>query len=368
MIHSDLPTILIVDDMPENVSVLFDFLSANDFEVLVARNGKSALQVVESAKPHLILLDVMMPDMNGFEVCQRLKSDTCYLDIPIIFMTALSDTVDKVRGFSLGAVDYITKPFQQEEVLARINTHLTIYNFQKQLRHQNQELAIKNSDLDAFASTVAHDLKTPLNAIVGLSNILLNIHKIGLSEKQLECVRLISNSSEKMNEIINALLLLATVSKQEIELRPLDMKNILTQVHRRLAHMLKEHQGQIIMPTELPSALGYTLWVEEIWANYLSNAIKYGGQPPYLEIGAESCEYDVKFWVKDNGAGLSKEAQAQLFKPFTRLKREQETKLQGHGLGLSIVYRIVHKLGGKVGVESEEGKGCCFYFTLPKVR
>ncbi|OUD13977.1 response regulator [Thioflexithrix psekupsensis] len=107
MIHSNLSTILIVDDMPENISVLFDFLSRHDFEVLVACNGKSALQIVESAKPHLVLLDVMMPEMNGFEVCRRLKKEMGYVDLPIIFMTALSDTVDKVHGFALGAVDYI---------------------------------------------------------------------------------------------------------------------------------------------------------------------------------------------------------------------------------------------------------------------
>jgi signal transduction histidine kinase len=364
MIYSDCPTILIVDDMPENISVLFDFLSTNAFEVLVARSGKSALQVVESAQPHLVLLDIMMPGMDGFEVCRQLKNDIRYADIPIIFMTALSETVDKVRGFSLGAVDYITKPFQQEEVLARINTHLTLYQLQQKLKFQNQELAIKNADLDAFASTVAHDLKTPLNAITGLSDILLNIHKAGLSHKQLECIELIMQSSYKMDDIINGLLLLATVSKQEITLHPLDTHAVLIQVKRRLATLLEETQAELIMPTEWPVAMGYMQWVEEVWVNYLSNGLKYGGQPPRLALGAEQQANEIVFWVQDNGPGLSETAQAQLFKPFSRLKKDE--KKQGHGLGLSIVQRIVPKLGGRVGVQSSPGQGAQFYFTLPK--
>ncbi|EIJ41192.1 diguanylate cyclase (GGDEF) domain-containing protein [Beggiatoa alba B18LD] len=141
--QEEAPTILIVDDVPANVGVLFDFLSENGFEVLVARNGESALQIVDSAHPHLILLDIMMPGIDGFEICRRIKADEKNREIPIIFMTALTDIVDKVKGFKLGAVDYVTKPFHQEEVLARVSTHLKIHYLQTELQKKNRELQEK---------------------------------------------------------------------------------------------------------------------------------------------------------------------------------------------------------------------------------
>ena len=131
----------------------------------------------------------------------------------------------------------------------------------------------------------------------------------------------------------------------------------------RLAHMIEEHQTEIILPGTWPVALGYDPWVEEVWVNYLSNAIKYGGQPPHVELGATAqADGMVRFWVRDNGSGLTPEEQARLFTPFTRL---DQVRAKGHGLGLSIVWRIVEKLGGQVGVESEIGRGSVFTFTLP---
>ncbi|ALG67013.1 diguanylate cyclase domain-containing protein [Beggiatoa leptomitoformis] len=144
---SETPTILIVDDVPANVGVLFDFLSSNGFEVLVARNGESALQIIETARPHLILLDIMMPGIDGFETCRRIKANKTTNEIPVIFMTALTDIVDKVKGFKLGAVDYVTKPFHQEEVLARVSTHLKIHYLQTELQDKNKELQEKEAAL-----------------------------------------------------------------------------------------------------------------------------------------------------------------------------------------------------------------------------
>ena len=140
--------IFIVDDMPANLGILDEFLSHHGFEVLIARDGKDALAKVEKAQPHLILLDILMPELDGFETCRRLKANPVTYDIPVIFMTALTDTVDKVKGFELGAVDYITKPFEQEEVLARIKTHLRINQLQQQLQAQNTQLQTTNEQLD----------------------------------------------------------------------------------------------------------------------------------------------------------------------------------------------------------------------------
>jgi len=367
-------TLLIVDDIPANVSLLLDFLTKAGFKVLVAKDGESALKKTEYAHPDLILLDVMMPGLSGFKVCKILKSKEETKNIPIIFMTALSETVDKVKGFSLGAVDYITKPIQHEEVLARVTTHLKLRQLQRQLEEEiqfRQEYAIKleqrNMELNAFARTVAHDLKNPLTGVMGLSEQLSE----KCSTNRFYCktdskyLGLITESGQKMLDIVNALLLLArTAGTHEVKTQPLDMSTIINQVvETRLAWMIRDFQAHISLPKSWPIALGYAPWVEEVWANYLSNGLKYGGQPPSLELGAEPQNNNMtRFWIRDNGPGLSREAQTQLFTPFTRLHKE---RADGHGLGLSIVQQIVEKQGGQIGLESIEGQGSLFYFTLP---
>lgn len=375
----DLGTILIVDDTPANVSILFDFLAENGYKVLVAQEGKRAIQKAEYAFPDLILLDVMMPGIDGFETCQILKSKERTKDIPIIFMTALADTVDKVRGFQLGAADYLTKPIQHEEVLARITTHLNFRRLQKQLQSHSAELEKRNQELDAFSRTVAHDLKNPLNAVMGYTQMLIDecSPHSPPDEDMIETLHFIDKASRKMVNIIDALLLLAGVTKQlKVTTEALDMTHIISQVEQRLAYMIKDSQASLTYPPTWPTALGYAPWVEEIWANYLSNGIKYGGKPPRLELGADHLSSSskgepdedqkwIRFWVRDNGPGLSPEAQTQLFTPFTRLHKDSST--EGHGLGLSIVQQVVEKLGGKVGVETTLGQGCLFYFTLPAV-
>ncbi|WP_069471013.1 sensor histidine kinase [Candidatus Marithrix sp. Canyon 246] len=341
-------TILIVDDVPENISTLFHFLDINNFEVLVARDGESALELIEYQRPDLILLDVMMPGIDGFETCRRLKTNSNTKEIPVIFMTALSDTLDKVKGFEIGAVDYITKPIQQEEALARINTHVTIYKLKQQL--------------EAFSYTVAHDLKNPIHDVISMSDLLKTLYSDDLNIQGKECVEHILRSSYKMVDIINALLLLANVSTQGVNLTSVDMKEVISSAEQRLATMIEQYNAKIFIQTDLPQIISYVPWLEEVWVNYLSNAIKYGGTPACVEIGASQEAETICFWIRDNGLGLDKQAMAKLFTPFTRL--HQTSVEEGHGLGLSIVQRIIEKLGGEVGVESEIGKGSRFYFTF----
>lgn len=405
-------TILVIDDVPDNMLVLPRLLRRKNFKILVATNGPYGLQVAENARPDLILLDVLMPGMNGFEVCQRLKSQSSTQDIPVIFMTALSDIADKVKGFQVGAADYVTKPLQYEEVLSRVSVHLKLRKLQQQLQEQNQrlqeqtiqlteqtlelqartkELEKRNQELDSFAHTVAHDLRNPMAGIVSLTELLEEDCYAHL--KASKRLNMIKRSGQKIFSIISALLTLAGVSRQsQVQLQRLNMEEIVAQViQQRLAQAIQEQQAQIVLPKRWPEAIGYAPWIEEIWANYISNGLKYGGQPPRLELGGEEIiissnpplsldntedhtenlsnspgevaqgQRGLRFWIRDNGKGLSPEAQAKLFTPFTRL----HSKTDGHGLGLSIVRQIAEKLGGQAGVESEVGKGSLFYFTLP---
>ena len=350
-------TILIVDDNPANVGVLFESLQREGFKVLVAQDGASALTRVQRIQPDIILLDVVMPDIDGFETCRLLKAQPLLQDTPIIFMTALADTVNEVKGLELGAVDYITKPIRIERALARVKTHLRLRQLQQNLQRQN-------ADLDAFAHTVAHDLRSPLSIQMGYAEALL-YNRAQLGDEQLnDILRKIWDAGRRAVNIVDALLLLATVRKQsDIDSHPLDMARIVMEAERRVSALVKQYQGEIIEPKTWPIAAGYRPWVEEVWVNYLSNGLKYGGHPPRLELGAEAtADGMVRFWVKDNGEGVAPDRQAVLFAEFTRLN---EMRATGYGLGLSIVRRIIDKLGGQVGMENAPGSGSIFYFTLP---
>jgi signal transduction histidine kinase len=260
-------------------------------------------------------------------------------------------------------VDYVTKPFQFEEVLARVETHLALCDLRHELEH---EIVVRDkliAELDAYAHTVAHDLKNPLTSLIGYSQ-LLQSHHARMSEADLERnLAAIAQNGRRMANIIEELLLLSSVRKlDEIERAALDMRAVVDEVQDRLADMIADYEAEVVAPASWPAALGYAPWVEEVWVNYLSNALKYGGQPPRVELGASEAVGVVRFWVRDNGDGLTPEAQARLFVPFERLS---QARAEGHGLGLSIVRRIVEKLDGEVSVESAPGQGSTFGFTLP---
>jgi PAS domain S-box-containing protein len=233
----------------------------------------------------------------------------------------------------------------------------------KQMEMEREKLI---AELDAFAHTVAHDLKNPLSILVGFVNLLEDGFAT-LTEDELKiALDGIQQSTFKMIDIIDTLLLLASVRGADVETRPLDMGQIVEAARQRLDRMIEKAQGVIVAPAHWPVTIGYSPWVEEIWVNYLSNAIKYGGKPPRIELGA-SPQPDgmIRFWIRDNGPGIAPEAQKRLFTPFSELAQDNQFSIKGHGLGLSIVRRIAQKLGGEVGVESEVGKGSTFSFTLP---
>ncbi|MBN1219288.1 MAG: hypothetical protein JXM69_10200 [Anaerolineae bacterium] len=234
------------------------------------------------------------------------------------------------------------------------------------LRRYTQELQIRNEELDAYVHTVAHDLKTPLSNLTICSSMLLDDTSFRMNDDQREMLQDIKQTAFKMNSIIDELLLLAEVRQIEVKVEPLAMAVIVNEATKRLAHEIAAARAEIIIPNSWPIALGYAPWVEQVWVNYISNAIKYGGQPPRVELGSTiQTNGQIRFWIKDNGIGLSRETQPQLFTSFTQLGRVRVT---GHGLGLSIVKRIVEKLNGQVGVESKgvSGHGSLFFFTLPR--
>lgn len=234
---------------------------------------------------------------------------------------------------------------------------------EEKLQRYANEIKKQNEELNAFAHTVAHDLKSPLGSVTTFVQILQKRYAEIPDEKIFYYFNMISQYGWKMNNIIDALLLLASIRKvEELEIKVLDMQKIVAESLKRMSDLIEKHQTEVIVPKIWPTALGYAPWIEEVWVNHISNAVKYGGKPPRIELGGKTQKDGmVRFWIKDNGPGLTSEEQALLFRPFTKIP---SAKCKGSGLGLSIICRIIEKLGGDVGVESTKGKGSLFFFTL----
>lgn len=247
------------------------------------------------------------------------------------------------------------------EALKLLATRIAVAIDNARMYEDRQQLV---EDLDAFAHTVAHDLKNPLSTIGLSSQLLMTLDPTLSGNEHHEFAQTIDRGVRKMRQIIENLLLLASVrGTGAVKMEPLDMRSTVAGAMEHLTLTIQDSEAEIVIPDSWPKVLGHGPWVEEIWANYIGNAIKYGGEPPRVELGFDMpSETTVRFWVRDNGKGISQEDLARLFQPFSRLG---DVKVKGHGLGLSIVGRIAKKLGGDVGVESQLGQGSLFYFTLP---
>jgi len=490
--------ILIIDD-EQSYQIKIKFIlekSIKDCVVISALSGPEGIKLAKEEQPDTILLDVVMPEIDGFEVCKLLKSDEETKVIPLILASAFQkDTGSRVLGLESGADVFLSKPFDPTELAAQVASMLRIRKAEKAIQENNakfrtvadyaydweywtdkdgkliynspsceritgystdefikdpsllynivhendretvkahnlqivsnnncdslefriiakdgserwighvcqtvfdkdgnnigirasnreitkrkiaeekvkiqtRELSERNEELDAFAHTVAHDLRTPIGTIIGFADLLKGNYGISEDEKK-EFLSHIEDTGHKTLQILNNLLLFANIRKADAPIHNLNMLEIVNESRKRLLSVISENNVSLIYPEVWPLTKGYAPWVEEIWVNFISNAIKYGGVSPNITIGS-NIEIDnnniemIRYWVRDNGEGISTDDQKLLFEQFVRLK---QAKIKGHGLGLSIVRRVVEKLGGKVGVESKIGEGSMFYFTLPK--
>ena len=365
-------TILIVDDKLENIEILIRVLERVGFELLVARNGHEVFEVLQHASPNIILLDVMMPDMNGFEVCRRLKADERTRDIPVIFLSALIEHVDKLKGFELGAVDYITKPFQHEEVLARVKTHLTIRDLQTRLQDANQslrqrtdELETTNKELRNFAYIVSHDLKAPLRGISQLSTWLIQDYGEALPQEGKELLDLLIDRVKRMDRLIDGILAYSRAGRPSETVEEIDLNLLLSEIVKSL---MPPASIQVTYDNSLPMLHGNTTQIAQVFQNLLSNAIKFMDKPEgHIRVGcAEDGEY-WRFWIADNGPGIETQHHERIFQIFQTL-RGTSGESENSGVGLSIVKKVIETHGGKIWVESTPGAGSTFWFTLPKQR
>lgn len=384
--------ILVVDDEPNieplTRQIFRQQIRSQAFTFIFAANGQEALNKLEAEQGvDIVLTDINMPEMDGLAFISALQTIKSNLNpvLAVVVVSAYNDMQNIRQSMNSGAFDFLTKPIDPHDLRKTVMKTIGHVQFiresiQKQqeaeqaLRHINEALEIKvaqrtaelrksNDELNAFSHTVAHDLKSPLGVILGYTDYLATHYAEMPADDLGDSLKNLHTSGRRVVNIIDELLLLAGVRQSKVNLHPLDMDNIVQQAKKRLEHLIKQHNGQISTPSQWPIAIGYSSWVEHVWTNYISNGLKYGGQPPILEIGATPQPQGmVRFWIQDNGNGLTPDQQQRLFTEFTRLNT---VRAEGHGLGLSIVKRIVEKLGGKVGVESEVGRGSRFYFTLP---
>jgi signal transduction histidine kinase len=394
-------TVLVVDDVADNLRLLIGLLSKSGYKVRPARNGPHALKMAQSSPPDLIILDIMMPQMDGYDVCEQLKADDKTRDIPIIFISALNDVLDKVKAFSIGGVDYITKPFQEQEVQARVQTHLTLRHLQKRLQEQNVQLEreimdrqraeeaakVANQAKSTFLANMSHELRTPLNAILGFAQIMQRSRT--LPQEHQNNVKIINRSGEYLLSLINDVLDMSKIEAGKITLdeQNVDLYCLLDEVHDLfyLRASSKQLQFGIERGDEVPRYIhSDAKKLRQVLINLIGNALKFtqeGGiylhvksqrpkapQPTFVKGllekgGIDSKEVILEFRVEDSGAGIAEDEIEKLFEAFTQTASGRASQ-QGTGLGLPISRQFVQLMGGDISVHSEVGNGSVFKFSI----
>ncbi len=425
--YSSPATILIIDDQPKNLAVIGDYLMKCGFTVIVSQTGVGGLRRARGVKPDLILLDILMPDMDGFETCRRLKADESTKNIPVIFMTALTGIEDKVKGFELGGVDYITKPIEYEEVLARVKTHLQIVNQKRQLEIQacnlenvnallnkeinsrkvaqrelqrlneeledrikirtaelsqvaerlrltnielqkaNQELKKVDDIKTEFVALASHELRTPLTSILGYAQTLAASDLQLDSSTRASILSTIVSESKRLAALIGNLLDISKIETRNFRFKtePFDISDVIDSVVSTLN-----------LPANFPlvvhnatknncKAVGDKEQTGLVIRNILDNAIRYINENGKLTINVNETEDYIRVGISDTGPGIKPEEQKKIFEKFYRIRDEKKRSI-GSGLGLSIASKIIISQGGQIWVDSTYGEGATFYFTLPK--
>ncbi len=391
-------TILIVDDNPTNLALLDYALSTAGYNVRIEVEGLNVIKQVHLSIPDLILLDIMLPDMNGFDVCQQLKADAITQSIPIIFMTALVDTVDIVKGFSLGAVDYITKPFHKEELLARVRNHLHLRHLSKALENQNQQLIELTQELEnrvaartaelkkaletekelnqfksRFITMASHEFRTPLAIISSSSGILQQFSDRLSEDRKKKHLEIIQNTIIYITQMLDDILMInrADNEKFELQLHTLDIIAFCRQIIEGITDNtqptkinLSVDLREMIAPESLMVKCDKKL-LEVIFTNLLSNAIKYSQERDLVDFTFTKEDNKLIFKISDRGIGIPEADQVNLFSPFHR--GSNIGTIPGTGLGLAIVKQCLDLHHGEINIESQAGKGTICTVTIPYV-
>jgi two-component system sensor histidine kinase/response regulator len=358
--------ILIVDDTPANLDVLTEMLTQQGYEARPVPSGPLALQSARVQPPDLILLDINMPEMNGYEVCKHLKADETLRDVPVIFISALNDTADKVKAFDMGAVDYVAKPFQFEEVKARVETHLRIYHLQKELAQQYGAIKKLEELKDNLTHMIVHDMASPIQTISMALDLVLSDGP----DQNAESVDVLSrawDASRNLTEMVNSLL---DISRMESGQMPLRRANVeLRHLAEEAAEAMQLLTGakNIRLVVQGPEVFLYADkdLIRRVFVNLIGNAVKFTPAGGAVTISVSASDGQTRAEVRDNGCGIPEQYHERIFEKFSQVESSREECKHSTGLGLTFCKLAVAAHNGKIGVQSRPGEGSTFWFSLP---
>jgi two-component system, sensor histidine kinase and response regulator len=372
-VHQKVPDILVVDDTPANLQLLTGMLKERGYRVRPVPSGKLAIQAVQNEKPDLILLDINMPEMNGYEVCEHLKADEALKEIPVLFISAMDETIDKIKAFAAGGVDFVTKPFQFEEVEARVQTHLKLHRLQIEMERQNRQLQENYDQLkklealrDNLTQMIVHDMGSPLTAII----LDLDIHErqaaAKLNEAEMKPVVSAAISAHRLVEMSRSLLDVSRMEsgKMPVQIEECDLTGLTCEVIQALKNLKQDCLMEVAQHDPVMVRCDREL-MRRVLTNIGTNAVKFVPDNGRVKFDIQKDDAGIKVLIIDNGPGIPKEYHAKIFEKFGQVEIRQQRKMYSTGLGLTFCKLAVEAHGGKIGIESEVGSGSTFWFTLP---
>lgn len=360
------PTVLIVDDNPNNIKIVALILRSLKYKIVIATNGEQAIEMVEQTRPDIILLDVMMPKIDGFETCRIIKKDSKNENIPVIFITALNDTDSLVEGFKAGGVDYITKPFNKEELISRVKTHLDLKQTQDELRKTTQHLTELNALKDKMFSVIGHDLRSPLSSVKMTLEFLSF-----MTEENPELAENINIMQKTTDEVFGLLDNLLGWAKSQsgnlfVEPEQVSLNEIVNSIYllNKGNINLKKIQFHFDKEKDL-SVFADMNTLKTVFRNLVSNAIKFTPEGGKISINSQKQDDHVLVEIKDSGVGIPTENIPKLFDSAQHVTTYGTNRESGSGLGLVLCHDYVVKNKGKIWVESTVGEGTSFFVQLP---
>jgi CheY-like chemotaxis protein len=369
------PLILIVDDIPKNLQLLSSILNKESYQISFASNGFQALSVLETTKPDLILLDVMMPEMDGYEVCQKIKANSELSHIPIIFLTGKAEHDDIIRGLQVGAVDYITKPFNSAELLSRVKTHVDlklskdkIVTYNKELESVRDELAALNASKDKFFSIVAHDLRSPFSGFLGLTQLLVEEHE-NLKPNEIQQISgSMFKAAKKLYQFLENLLEWSRtqMGKTELIFESLNLYELIDRIYYLVSEIAADKK--LVLTNDIPKDISLyadSQTMNAIVRNLVSNAIKFSNNGGEIKAGISVLnESKLEFYIMDSGVGIPKENMPLLFRLDKKMTTNGTANEQGSGLGLLLVSEFVKMNKGAMRIVSEPEKGTTIFISF----
>jgi two-component system, sensor histidine kinase and response regulator len=375
-VHDKKSLILIVDDIPKNLQVLSSILNTENYKISFASNGAQAIDVAKSSMPDLILLDIMMPEMDGYEACRILKSENSTKHIPIIFLTGKAETDDVVRGLQLGAIDYVTKPFNSSELLTRVKTHLELKHSRDAIEEYNAELEKTQNELksviaskDKFFSIIAHDLRGPFSGFLGLSELLKDRYEDMSGEDVSRISSSMNQAAKNLFSFLENLLEWSRSQMGHMEYKPskLDLSETVTRTFSIFEATAAEKKVELVNLIDKNTfATADNNMLNTIVRNLVSNALKFSNAEGKIELSTELADDNfVQVNVRDYGVGMNHEARSKMFKIEEKYSMPGTANEKGTGLGLILCKDLIEKHNGSISLESKTGEGTCFKFTLP---